>query len=65
MKITVTTPEQFLAEMENLRAAFPDPPYTEWAHQPMDDLLCRVLCELGYQDGVKVFMEQDKWYWRS
>lgn len=34
----------------------------EVCHCEMDDLMCQVLTELGYGDGVKVFDETPKWY---
>lgn len=34
----------------------------EWAHKQMDDLLCELLEELGYVDGVKIFHDAEKRY---
>lgn len=31
-------------------------------HYDMDNLMCEVLTELGYGDGVKVFRNEPKWY---
>ena len=36
--------------------------YQEMAHKDMDALMCRVLKELGYRDGVKIFLRTEKWY---
>lgn len=64
----VTTPEQFEAELRELLdkgieiydGVFdPDP---EVRHMIMDDVLCRVLTELGYGAGVAVFRQTPKWY---
>ena len=35
---------------------------TENLHCEADDLLCRVLTELGYGEGVEIFKKLDKWY---
>lgn len=35
---------------------------TEVCHAKMDDLLCETLIKLGYFEGVKIFMEEGKWY---
>ena len=32
------------------------------AHKKMDDLLCELLTELGFDEIVKVFEAQSKWY---
>ena len=34
----------------------------EVAHFKADGLLCHVLTQLGYGDGVKTFDEMGKWY---
>ena len=34
----------------------------EVAHGPADDLLCEVLRELGYGEGVGTYEEAVKWY---
>jgi len=49
----MTTPEQFRDEMRAIvERAGTD---TESAHIKMDEALCRVLRELGYQEGVDIF----------
>jgi predicted GNAT family N-acyltransferase len=35
---------------------------TEKAHINADDLLCRLLIELGYKDVVDEYVEIEKWY---
>lgn len=34
----------------------------EDAHARGDDLMCKVLEQLGYEEGVKVFRDMEKWY---
>ena len=34
----------------------------ENAHAAADGLMCKLLEELGYTDGIKVFYDMDKWY---
>ena len=35
---------------------------TETAHLLADEILCDVLCELGYKNLVDLFYKVDKWY---
>lgn len=54
-------PQEFYEKMKRLRGDNDD--YDEeLTHDAMDNLMCEVLTELGYEDGVKVFQETDKWY---
>lgn len=34
----------------------------EESHGKADDLMCRLLRELGYGDGIDIFEAMDKWY---
>lgn len=34
----------------------------EAGHSDADDLMCDVLEEMGFSEGVKIFREMDKWY---
>ena len=34
----------------------------ESLHGKMDELLCAVLRELGYEQGVRVFENTERWY---
>ena len=34
----------------------------EVAHFKMDRLMCELLIDLGYEDGIEVFNEQSKYY---
>lgn len=35
---------------------------TETAHYYADELMCELLCELGYGEGVNIFKNMAKWY---
>jgi hypothetical protein len=35
---------------------------TEMAHIMADELMCKLLRELGYGDGVDIFENMNKWY---
>lgn len=52
------TPEEFKTAMEE-HAKSGD---TECMHADMDKLMCKVLTDLGYGDGVEVFKKEPKWY---
>lgn len=34
----------------------------EVAHADMDQLMLDLLTELGYEEAVKIFRDQEKWY---
>ena len=53
------TPEKFKNEMiaiaeRNLGL--------EGFHLEADDLICKVMRELGYSDGIEIFEKHEKWY---
>lgn len=52
------SPKEFCDEMKRL-AKVND---TEAWHIYADDLMCSLLRTLGYEDGVKVFESEKKWY---
>ena len=52
------TPEEFAKEMKNIQEKCD----TEDGHIAMDDLMCKVLCQLGYEEGIKIFVNTGKWY---
>lgn len=54
------TPEQFREKMKQIKVEFDE--QEDIAHNRMDHLMCDVLVELGYGDGVHVFKTQEKWY---
>ena len=49
----------FHGKMLDIFLAARDP---EGQHDEMDKLMCELLRELGYGDGVDVFERQEKWY---
>ena len=54
------TPEEFAKRMQELKDRNPD--YEEDAHKEMDALMCMVLKELGYREGVKIWLSTSKWF---
>jgi hypothetical protein len=52
------TPEQFKRQMEKLNTGGD----IEAEHSLADRLMCEVLRELGYGDGVELFEKMEKWY---
>lgn len=53
------TPEKFKQRMAEF---FKEGYDKEGAHGNADDLMCKVLRELGYEEGVEIFETADKWY---
>ena len=53
-------PEEFRNEMIVIREMYPNDP--ELFHCCADDLLCTLLRELGYGEGIDVFVAAEKWY---
>lgn len=53
------TPEMFKERMKEIRGGDNDP---ESSHEEADALMCGMLKELGYRDGVKIFEEMEKYY---
>lgn len=60
----VITPEIFRLRMSDLFGSYPeDGTYDEEKQHPLaDSLLCEVLRELGYDEGVRIFEQASKWY---
>ena len=54
------TPEQFREAMKEIDAKYGAD--TEGAHALADDLICKVLRELGYGEGIDAFEAMHKWY---
>jgi len=52
------TPKQFAKRMKEIR----DDGDIEKAHWEADMLMCQLLQQLGYGDGVKLFTDMPKWY---
>lgn len=57
-KEKIITPKQFY---EQMKVAFGGDDI-ESNHSAGDDVMCELLKSLGYNDGVKVFEDADKWY---
>ena len=55
-----TTPEEFKSEIEEIIELTGES--KENCHSHMDNLMCRVLTELGYGEGIVLFKNQPKWY---
>ena len=53
------TPEEFAVRMREIANNTGD---KEAAHCDADDLLCEMLNELGYGEGVRYFQAMEKWY---
>ena len=54
------TKEDFKQEMQNIIDQS-DLDF-EWAHYKADELIIKLLIELGYYDGAKIFDDMPKWY---
>lgn len=54
----IPTPSEFLAVMK----AIDENGDEEQRHLSADLFMCMVLQRLGYSDGVKVFMDMERWY---
>ena len=54
---TPMTPSEFLERMMRCRSGD-----QENDHLEMDRLMCDLLTDLGYEDGVSYFENTDKWY---
>ncbi len=52
------SPKEFCNEMKRLAK---DKDTVTW-HMDADDLMCSLLRAFGYEDGVKVFESEKKWY---
>ena len=52
------TPEEFKEKMKNIWDKYDE----EDGHDLADRLMCDVLRQLGYGEGVEIFEEADKWY---
>ena len=53
-----TTPEEFAVQMQKIRNTIGGD--EEAAHAKMDNLMAKVLVELGYRDGIAIFDKQAK-----
>lgn len=67
MEERIITPEEFAECMQRLQDRLNDPKESlhydkELTHMSMDDLMCETLRELGYEKGIDIFEETEKWY---
>lgn len=60
MEPNVMTPEEFENEMAKLRFVKDDD--LEGRHVAMDELMCKALRSLGYDEGVDIFNNTYIWY---
>ena len=57
------TQQEFYYEMAKLKEEYIDEKYDkESFHMEADKLMCDLLVELGYGDGVQLFQKTPKWY---
>lgn len=57
------TPEQFKDAMIKYKRVYSDElKDEEHCHMTMDDLMCETLRDLGYGEGVDIFLKTPKWY---
>lgn len=56
----VITPEEFELRMIELRDN--QGTCAEARHSIGDDMMCEILKELGYANGVDVFINMERWY---
>lgn len=54
------TPEQFAEKMRQIEIRYCGDP--EAMHGAADGLMCELLTELGYGEGVETFKKLDVWY---
>lgn len=53
------SPKEFAEEMKRIAERKTD---EEACHIEMDDYMCDVLRQLGFEEGVATFMNTPKWY---
>lgn len=54
------TPEEFKNEMKKILERYEDDP--EMFHAAADDYICSVMETLGFEEGIQIFENADKWY---
>lgn len=55
----VMSPDDFFERMVGIDQFYKD---EEQKHAVADELMCEVLRSLGYEKGIQVFDNMDKWY---
>lgn len=58
--MTIITPKEFENRMKEVLDENKE--WIEGGHEDMDALLCEVLKSLGYEDGIDLYLNADKWY---
>lgn len=56
------TPKEFESEMLYLEQEYGNGKDEEEFHLLGDKLMMKILCQLGYIDGVEIFVRNPKWY---
>ena len=56
------TPDVFRNAMQILADQYEVERNKETTHEMMDDLLCEVLKDLGYEEGIDIFTKHPKFY---
>ena len=56
------TPQEFANEMRELTRGAHSTGDSEAFHAYADTLMCKLLTELGYGEGVEWFEQTEKWY---
>lgn len=54
------TPEEFKNKMELVNEEYNND--NEEKHVHMDNLMCDLLSSIGYEEGIDIFIDADKWY---
>lgn len=54
----IMTPKEFADKMQSIN--MPGDP--EISHGLADKLMCKLLIELGYEEGIEIFEIMEKWY---
>lgn len=63
LAITPMTPEEFAAKMQKVYDLhYIKEDDEEVVHSVMDTIMCNLLRQLGYGDGVDIFINTPKWY---
>lgn len=51
-------PKEFAERMRDINEI----EFTDDRHHAADELMCEVLNDLGYEEGVEIFENMNKWY---
>ena len=53
-------PNEFKSRMQRLSEDYADDP--EILHREADNLICQLLSDLGYGEGIDIYNKMDIWY---